>query len=135
MISETKMSPPRFFRVFFSLLILLSTSFLFFAVESKSDSSKLVVPDRDLIGTRWTLRPSGGTPFEIEFEKDHDLLVRHLRLGRGAKPSWFLRGNKIELIFNNGFAIYKGRFVSKKKIQGTGKNHHSESWLWTAKRL
>ncbi|MGD9682891.1 MAG: hypothetical protein AB7W16_17000 [Candidatus Obscuribacterales bacterium] len=124
-----------FFRIFFSLLILLSTSFFFSPAKSKSDSSKLVVPDRDLIGTRWTLTPSEGSPFEIEFEKDHDLLVRHLRLGRGAKPSWFLRGNKIELIFNNGYAIYKGRFVSKKKIKGTARNHHSESWLWTANRL
>ena len=112
------------FRYLFLILVFFSASSHFSSVESKESNSKDL--DRDLIGTRWFLILFQGNSFEIEFVKDHELIVRYLRLGRGAKPSWARDGKKIELTLNNGYAVYKGRLISKTEIKGTAKNHHEE---------
>ena len=49
---------------------------------------------------------------------------------------WKSSGRKVELSFNDGYAIYTGVLNSRfDQIRGQAKNKVGESWSWSAKRL
>ncbi len=92
------------------------------------------ITTESLIGTKWKISQSSGRDFTVTLLDEQRLQVENEKL-RPA-PTWEFDGSQIELSFNNGLQIYKGRLINLGSMQGTAKGwHDATEWNWTGSQV
>ena len=93
----------------------------------------------ELVGSRWRLTydsPNfGHREYDLIFREAGKLINTHPNEKTPDNDTWEARGNKIELRFNNGYAVYRGEFSDPNHMSGTSTSKAGGTWKWQAHRL
>ena len=93
----------------------------------------------ELVGSRWRLAydsPNfGHREYDLIFREAGKLINTHPNEKTPDDDTWEASGNKVELRFNNGYAVYRGEFSDRNHMSGTSTSKAGGTWKWQAHRL
>ena len=97
------------------------------------------VTNNDLIDSEWMIRykikGEGRYNYKVTFQKHGDFKNGHPPDNSKTNDTWKLEGDTIVMSINDGYATYKGTFVSKHKMKGSTSNTVNHHWKWKAVRV
>lgn len=92
----------------------------------------------ELVGSRWRLTydsPSfGHREYDLIFHEAGKLMNTHPNEKTPDDDTWEAVGNKVELRFNNGYAVYRGEFSDQSHMSRTAASKAGGTWEWQAYR-
>ncbi len=104
--------------------------------KDKVNTRPISVP---LEGTYWLLTYNnltfGERSYELEFLEDGKLMNHHPNESTPDNDRWMQKAGKVQLLFNDGFANYRGEFTSKKEMSGTATSQQGGEWEWKAVKM
>jgi hypothetical protein len=103
-----------------------------------TSSGPVEAPTIDLEGTRWQIvydNPNfGHRDYDLFFKAQGRLVNTHPDDKTTDNDTWTLRGRKITLRFNNGYAVYVGQLVDSDHMTGSATSVSGGAWNWKAIR-
>jgi hypothetical protein len=106
--------------------------------NTSSSETQLFPISIDLVGTRWKIvyeAPSEGhREYELIFHENGRLENTHPNDKTPDNDTWELTRTEIILRFNDGYAIFRGKFKDYNTMFGIARNITGISWEWIAYR-